>query len=495
MRNKNDWKSLLRFLGIMLFAEGFLMALCTIPALHFHDGTATPILHAAAFTVAVGVFLWYSYRRDTHIVDRRMSYLLVVVLWSALALFATLPFLVTGSTTHSFTHSQIHAFSAAWFEAMSGVTSCGATVFPDVDDLPASILLWRSMTQWFGGFGIVLLVLALSPRLGINKYSLYTAEASGADNSGHAPLRTIATVRRTLGVYLSLTLVFIILLWLSGMQMWDAVNLTFTNISSGGFSVNSDSIASITHLQQYILAAAMLFSGVNFSLLYLLLTLRWRQVRHKLDQFRFYITLLLLSIGLVTAALHWHSSLPWNDALRYATVQTTSALTTTGSVVADYTIWWTPITFLLLILSLCGGMAGSTSGGLKIMRVIILLRNARGTLRDRLHPNVVNPVRLNGNPVSSHIRGNVMVIFIIFGLTLMLGIMGLMLCGVNANEAIGASVGCLTGYGPGLDASGGFGSYTHFSPSALWICSLQMLLGRLECMTVLIIFLPGFWRR
>ena len=495
MRNKNDWHSLLRFLGIMLFAEGSLMALCTIPALHFHDGTATPILHAASFTIAIGAFLWYSYRRDTRIVDRRMSYLLVVVLWSVLALFATLPFLVTGTTTHSFTHSQIHAFSAAWFEAMSGVTSCGATVFPDVAALPASILLWRSMTQWFGGFGIVLLVLALSPRLGINKYSLYTAEASGADNSGHTPLRTVATVRRTLAVYLSLTLFFILLLWISGMQIWDAVNLTFTNISSGGFSVNSDSIASLTHLQQYILAAAMLFSGVNFSLLYLLLTFRWRKIGHKLDQFRFYLTLLLISVAFVAAALHWHSGLRWDDAFRFATVQTTSALTTTGSVVADYTVWWTPITFLLLILSLCGGMAGSTSGGLKVMRVIILLRNARGTLRDKLHPHVVNPVRLNGRPVSSHIRGNVMVIFLIFSLIMMLGVMGLMLCGISATEAIGASVGCFTGYGPGLDASGGFGAYAHFPPSALWLCSFQMLLGRLECMTVLILLLPGFWRR
>lgn len=486
MRNRNDWHALLRFLGIMLIAEGALMALCLIPAFHFADGTVAPIAHCAAFTLAVGLFLWYSYRHDTRIADRRMSYLLVVLLWLALSLFATLPFLSTGATS-SLTH--------AWFEAMSGVTSCGATVFPNVSALPASILLWRSMTQWFGGFGIVLLVLALSPRLGINKYSLYTAEASGADNSGRAPLRTVATVRRTLVVYLSLTLLFIVLLVLSGMQLWDAVNLTFTNISSGGFSVNSDSIASLTHLQQYILAAAMLCSGVNFSLLYLLLTFRFRQVGHKFDQFRFYLVLLLLSVAFVALNLRFQGGQSWDDAIRLATVQTTSALTTTGSVVADYTHWYTPVTFLLLILSLCGGMAGSTSGGLKAMRVLILLRNARGTLRDRLHPHVVNPVRLNGRPVSSHIRSNVMVIFLIFSIILMVGTMALMVCGVSASEAIGASVGCLSGYGPGLDASGGFGSYAHFSPGALWLCSLLMLLGRLECMTVLILLLPGFWKR
>ena len=351
------------------------------------------------------------------------------------------------------------------------------------------------MTQWFGGFGVVLLVLAITPRLGINKYSLYTAEASGADNTGKTTVRTTVTVRRTLGVYLSLTIVFIILLMISGMQMWDAVNLTFTNISSGGFSVSSDSIASLTHTQQYLLAAAMLLSGVNFSMLFLLFTFRWRQLRHKVDQVNFYLIICLLASTFVVFSLRYISGYGWSDALRLGTVQTISALTTTGSVVGDYTQWWTPAMFLMLMLGLCGGMAGSTSGGLKVMRVLILWRNARGILRNRLHPNAVDPVKLNGRPVSSHITGNVMVIFMVFGVTLMLGVMGLMLSGVNATEAIGAAVGCLTGYGPGLGASGGFGSYAHFSNPALWLCSGLMLLGRLECMTVIILFLPRFWHR
>ena len=150
---------------------------------------------------------------------------------------------------------------------------------------------------------------------------------------------------------------------------------------------------------------------------------------------------------------------------------------------------------MLLMLSVCGGMAGSTSGGLKVMRVLILIRNAKATLRDRLHPNAVTPLRLNGAPVSSHIRSNVMVIFMVYVFSLMLGVMGLMLCGIDATEAIGASVGCLTGYGPGLGASGGFGSYAAFTPSAMWLCSLLMLMGRLECITVLLLLLPRFWRR
>lgn len=482
----SDIKAVLRFIGILLVAEGGLMALCLVPALHFADGTAWHIAICSAVTLLSGTALWIAFGRYRTIIDRRMAYLLVVLLWLTLTLFATLPLMVTRATT---------SFTRAFFEAMSGLTSAGGTIFDNVAALPASVLLWRSMMQWFGGFGIVLIVLALTPRLGINKYALYTAESSGADNTGRTTLRAGVAVRRTLGVYLSLTAVFIVLLWLSGMQIWDAVNLTFTNISTGGFSVNGDSIASLTAMQQYILAAAMFLSGINFMLLYLFFTFRWRQIGHKLEQFSFYIVLCLLSVAFVVGALHWHEGYGWDDALRLGTVQTVSALTTTGSVVADTTTWWTPVCFLLLMLSVCGGMAGSTSGGLKIMRVIILLRNVRVTLNDRLHPSAVVPIRLNGTAVSTHMRSNVMIIFMVFGLTMLLGVMALMLSGVDATQSIGASVGCLTGYGPGLGASGGFGSYAAFPPAAMWVCSLLMLLGRLECMTVLVLLLPRFWRR
>ena len=491
---KSDWKAVLRFIGTLLMAEGGLMALCIIPAWHFADGTQPHIAHCSAITLAVGTFLRFRYRHFRNIKDKRMSYLLVVLIWIILSLFATLPFLTTG-TAQTLSHSPLRVFSAAWFESMSGISTCGATVFPDVAAMPSSILLWRSMTQWFGGFGIILLVLALTPKLGINKYSLYTAEASGADNTGGTFVRTVVTVRRTLTVYFSLTILFILALLAAGMQVWDAVNLTFTHIATGGFSVNSDSIATLTSLQQYILTGAMFFGSVNFTLLYLLFTFRWQKIGHKLDELRSYILLCFAAISFVVIALHTRSGLSWGDALRLGTVQTVSAITTTGTVVDDYTLWPGPVTFLLLILSICGGMAGSTSGGLKSMRVLILFRNARAILRNRLHPSIVNPVRLNGKPISGHIANNVMVIFIVFGSTLMLGVMGLMLCGVSPTEAIGASVGCLTSYGPGLGPSGGFGCYVHFSTPALWLCSFLMLMGRLECMTIIILLLPRFWRK
>lgn len=470
----------------MLMVEGLLMFFCLIPAIHFHDGTTSPILASGLFTFFLGLWLRLNFRHAKSIADRRHSYLLVVLTWVALSLFGTLPFLATGA---------LHSFSDALFESMSGITSTGATVFSAVEWLPASILLWRSMTQWFGGFGIVLLVLAIVPSLGINKYSLYTAEASGADNTGKQSSTMASTMRQTLGVYLLLTLIFVFLLWKSGMHIWDAVNLTFTNISSGGFSIYNNSLERVTHQQQYIIAAAMLLSGVNFALLYNLFTFHWERLRYKLDQISFYLGTFAVASLFVCLALHFSMGYPFADAFRCGTVQTISVLTTTGSLVADTQGWWVPITFLFVVLSLCGGMAGSTTGGLKVMRVLILVRNVRKILRDRLHPHAVNPVRLNRRPVSSEITTNVMVIFVVYVVCIFLGIMLLMLCGINATESIGATIACITGYGPGLGLSGGFGCYAAFTTPAKLICSLLMLLGRLECLTLIILFVPAFWKK
>ena len=486
MRKANDIKYILRFLGIMLMAEGVMMLSCLIPALHFSDGTWWSITVSGLFTLSMGLLLFFLFRKTRHLVNQRMAYLLVVLMWAVLALFGTLPFLTTGT---------LLSFADALFESMSGISSTGATVFSAVEWLPSSILLWRSMTQWFGGFGFVLLVLAMVPSMGINKYSLYTAEASGADNTGKQTTSTGATMRNTLGVYILLTLFFVFVLHKSGMHVWDAVNITFTNISSGGFSIYNNSLERLTHTQQYIVAFAMLLSGMNFAMLYNLLTIRWDKLQHKYEQVRFYLGLYAAAALFVVLSLALHMNYPWSEALRCGIVQTISVLTTTGSLVADTSQWWVPITFLFVILSLCGGMAGSTSGGLKAMRVLILIRHVRKILRDRLHPHAVNPVRLNRKPVSAHIVTNVMVIFMIFVVVIFLGIMLLMLCGINATESIGAVIACITGYGPGLGTSGGFGCYAGFTCSAKLICTFLMLMGRLECLTVLILFVPAFWKR
>lgn len=476
-------------LGTPLLGEGIVMLGCLVPAVHFADGTFWNMLVSALITIASGLLIRFGripVRRGGRGNDTRLSYVSVVMVWILLTLFGTLPFMTTGSC---------RSFTDAFFESMSGLTSTGATIFPDVECLPPSVLLWRSLSQWFGGFGIVLLVLAIVPRLGLNKYSLYTAEASRADNIGKTTTTVRTTVQRTLFVYIILTALFIVLQLVAGMTTWDAVNLTFANISTGGFSVYSDSIASFTPLQQYIMAGTMFMGGINFALLYYIITFRWRKIGHKLDQLNFFVLILLVAVVFVAMVLRFHHGYSLNEAVRLAVVQTTSVLTTTGSVAVDTNMWWTPVALLFLVLMLCGGMAGSTTGGVKVMRVVILLRTVRNSLTNRLHPRAYNPVRLNGKPVADDIVDNVMVIFVVYAVTILVALLLLLLCGVGATEAVGAVFGCFTSYGPGMGECGGFGSYVAFPLVAKWLCSFLMLLGRLECLTVLIIFMPGFWRR
>ena len=492
MSNTNKRISAYEIIGIPLLGEGVAMLLCVVPSLLYNDGAWWQMsISSLAATIAGALLIMLGRRadnskREKKLLGTQLSFISVTVVWLALSFFGTLPFIIGDYTAR---------FSDAFFETMSGLTSTGATIFSDVETLPPSLLFWRSLMQWLGGFGIILLVLAIVPSLGMNKFSLYTAEASNADNTGKTTTSVRTTVQRTLFVYVTLTALFIILLSMSGMTLWEAINLTFTNISTGGFSIYSDSIASFTPLQQYLLAIAMFLGGINFALLYNIFTFRWTQIRHKLDQFGFYLFTFVASCFFVVTVLHYNGGHPWNEALRHGFVQTISVLTTTGSVIADTNLWWTPILFLFLILSLCGGMAGSTTGGIKIMRVLILFRNALNTLTSKLHPNAYNPVRLNGVPVSNGLITNVMVTFVVFAFTLLIGLLALMVCGVDATEALGAVFGCTTGYGPGLGASGGFGSYAAFPSMAKWVCSILMLLGRLECLTVYLLVLPSFWRR
>lgn len=485
---RHDRNFQMSLLGIPLIGEGVAMLVCLWPSAHFSDGNTWCIAASSFLTLMVGVILHLMMKRQLSASDAavRQPYLMVTLVWIALSLFGALPFM--------FSRVPL-PFTDAFFESMSGLTSTGATILPNVEALPPSLLMWRSMSQWLGGFGIILLVLAVVPKLGLNKYSLYTAEVSSADNMGKTSTSTRAMVQQTLSVYVVLTLCFVVLLMLSGMSLWESVNITFANISTGGFSIYSDSIARFTPLQHYIIAASMFVGGVNFALLYSFFTFKWSRLRHKLDQFGFYVALLLLSALFVVLVFRFHDGLEWPLAVRYGVVQTLSVMTTTGSVIADTNLWWTPVLFLFLVLSFCGGMAGSTTGGIKIMRILILFRNAILTLKKRLHPHAYTPVRLNGAPVSAQIVSNVMVIFIVYVITMLVAMLILLVCGVNATEAVGAVFGCLTGYGPGLGTCGGFGSYAAFPVTAKWICSFLMLLGRLECLTVVILFIPAIWRK
>ncbi len=482
---RKDWKILVRIMGILLIGEGVLMLLCIIFSLYYQENTTIPFLISGLFTTAVGGFCYISTNHNKEPIERRMAYLIVTSIWIVMSAFGTIPYLATGAISN---------FTDAFFEMMSGFTTTGASIISDVESIPKTVLIWRSVSNWIGGVGIVMLVLAIVPSLGINSFSLYSAEFSGPiKNKTHSKIA--ATVRHLWITYLVLSLFFFVLLWIGDMNFFDAINHTFAAISSGGFSTKNTSISTMSPYSQYVLAIAMWVSGINLSLFYLFFKVKFRKLKSNLEQFLSYtFSFLILSIA-VCITLHYAMSYGWEESFRYSFVQSASIISTTGYVVNDTTLWILPINFIFLIFCIRGGMAGSTSGGLKVMRMLIMEKNVRNVLGNRLHPRAYNPVRLNGKPISQDIIYNVMTLFFVYCFTIVAGVFLLILCRVDATESLGAVIGCITSYGPGLGACGGFGNYAYLPATAKWILSFCMLVGRLECITVYILFLRSFWKK
>lgn len=482
---RKNWKILLRIMGILLVGEGLLMMLCVGIGLYYAEADIMPFLFSALITLAVGVICVLFSPHKSGYIDKRMAYLIVTLVWVAMSLFGTLPFLATGT---------IDNFTDAFFEMMSGFTTAGATVFEDIEVLPKSLLFWRSLSQWIGGVGIVMLVLAIVPSLGINSYSLYSAELAGPlKDKTHN--RVSATVRNLWITYLVLTVLVFAFLWGGDMDFFSAITHTFSAISSGGFSIYNSSISQLSAYSQYVLAVAMWLSGINLTLFYLFVRVKFSKLRSSLEQFFSYTCVFLLLALITTVVLNQTMEYDLPKAFRLAFVQAASVVSTCGFVVDDTTQWVLPINFLFLIFCLRGGMAGSTSGGLKVMRVLILEKNVRNVMRNRLHPNAVNPVRLNSKPVSDTVIYNVMTLFFVYCFTIVIALFLLILDGVSTTEALGAVVGAITSYGPGLAECGGFGNYAHFPIFSKWVLAFCMLAGRLECITVYMLFLPKFWKR
>lgn len=482
---RKNWKILLRIMGILLVGEGLLMMLCVGIGLYYAEADIMPFLFSALITLAVGVICVFFSPHKSGYIDKRMAYLIVTLVWVAMSLFGTLPFLATGT---------IDNFTDAFFEMMSGFTTTGATVFKDIEVLPKSLLFWRSLSQWIGGVGIVMLVLAIVPSLGINSYSLYSAELAGPlKDKTHN--RISATVRNLWITYFVLTVLVFAFLWGGDMDFFSAIIHTFSAISSGGFSIYNSSISQLSAYSQYVLAVAMWLSGINLTLFYLFVRVKFSKLRSSLEQFFSYTCVFLLLALITTVVLNQTMEYDLPKAFRLAFVQAASVVSTCGFVVDDTTQWVLPINFLFLIFCLRGGMAGSTSGGLKVMRVLILEKNVRNVMRNRLHPNAVNPVRLNSKPVSDTVIYNVMTLFFVYCFTIVIALFLLILDGVSTTEALGAVVGAITSYGPGLAECGGFGNYAHFPIFSKWVLAFCMLAGRLECITVYMLFLPKFWKR
>lgn len=480
-----NYRVIINILGIFLMLNGGFMLTCIPFSLYYQDGALWSITGSAALTAASGFLMWlFTNKNLKKELKKRDGYLVVTGGWLMMSLFGSLPYILSGS---------IPNLTDAFFETISGFSTTGATILTDIEAVSEGILFWRSLTQWIGGMGIIVLTVAILPILGIGGMQLFVAEAPGISPDKLQP-RIKETAKRLWLIYLGFTVIEMGLLWAGGMTFFDAINHSLTTMATGGFSTKNASIAYFTSPYiQYVIILFMFLAGTNFTMTYFALHGRFRKVIRN-DEFRFYsgfCIMISLVVGLVIYGLGLdHLEL----ALREALFQVVSIITTTGYITADYTAWTPFITVLFFVMLFFGASAGSTSGGVKIVRHIILIKNSILELKRQLHPNAVIPVRYNGKAVSSDITYNILAFIMIYIFIFAVGSIIMGVLGSDFITAIGAVATCLGNIGPGIGSVGPVDNFASISAPGKWLLSFLMLLGRLELFTVLILFTPYFWK-
>ncbi len=482
--SKINKQIILHILGFLLMIEGLLM-LSGIPfSLYYCETKCHSLLYSGIITSGIGLITWFFTRKASRNFGKREGYIIVAVSWLVITIFGTLPYLLSG---------VISDFTNAFFETMSGFTTTGATILTDIEAVPRGLLFWRSMTHWIGGMGIIVLSVAIMPLLGIGGMQLFIAEMPGVTLDKLHP-RITQTAKRLWIIYVMLTIAQTVLLMFGGMSFFDSLCHTFATMSTGGFSTRNTSVAGFSPYIQYIIILFMILAGTNFTLHYLALNGRIREIWRN-EEFRYYI---LFTVGfsiLTGILLIILGGSGVEKTFRDAMFQVVSIVTTTGFVTSDYLMWPGQLWIIIFLLMFIGGSAGSTGGGIKIARQVLLLKNSALEFKRIIHPQAIIPVKFNGKAVSPEIIHIVVAFFLFYLLTFFAGTFIMTLIGLDFETAIGATIASLGNIGPGLGAVGPVENYSALPALAKWTCSFLMMLGRLELFTVMILFSASFWKK
>ncbi|MGA1581819.1 MAG: TrkH family potassium uptake protein [Saprospiraceae bacterium] len=473
-----------KIIGILLLIVGGLM----LPGIGIavFDGTAdaVPLVWAAAITIAIGLLMQFLKPRDGTRVTKREGYLIVGLGWISMVLAGMLPYLLSSTVP-----TPVDAF----FETMSGMTTTGASVITDIEQMPRGILFWRSMTQWIGGMGIIVLTVAIFPLLGIGGIELFVAESPGPTSDKIHP-RIQETAKRLWFIYVGLTAALIILLYAFGMSGYDAINHALTTMSTGGFSTKNASIAAFDSPGiQYTIIVFMLLAGTNFTVLYFAFKARWRKV-WRFDEFKMYLIVIGVLICIMMFGIRLYSDSSFEGAFREAAFQVVSIVTTTGFVSSDYTAYADWLTMAVFIMLFLGGSAGSTSGGIKLIRHLVFLKNCIREFKRILHPRAMISLKLNGQVVQPRIITHILVFLLVYLFFFVLGSVLLAALGLDFPTAIGAAATSIGNVGPGIGSVGPVDNFAFLPQSAKLILAFLMLVGRLELFTILLLFTPYFWK-
>jgi len=478
------WRAITQLFGIllMLYSLGFIPSLGI--ALLYADGQWSIFADSLFITALTGLVLWYPNIKQRSELSVRDGFLVVTLFWALLGVVGALPFIL-----------GLHlGVTDAIFESVSGFTTTGATVVVGLDQLPPSILYHRQQIQWLGGMGIIVLAVAILPLLGVGGMQLYRAEASGVAKHEKLTPRIAETARMLWAIYFSLTIACALAFWVAGMDLFDAVGHAFTTVSTGGFSTHDASLGHYdSPLIEMIAIVFMLAGGANFAIHFM----AWRRLSfhpYTADpEVRVYGLLFLLATLFVAASLFWtgaYASVP--ESLRYAAFQVASILTSTGFGTATYAEWPLHIPLILVILSFTGGCVGSTAGGIKILRIMLLAKLGVRQLFQLAHPQSVSLVKLGTAPVPDDVIFSVWGFYVLYIVTSLLLTVAMMAAGLDLESAFGAVVATINLLGPGLgDVAVNFATV---GPVVKWLGVFGMLVGRLEVFTLLILFLPAYWR-
>ena len=474
------------------------MLLAAVVSAIYKDGAALSITLASISTMFAGVFAMYYTRGHRKEVKKKEGYIIVTFGWIVMSISGMLPYIFSGA---------IPDITNAFFETISGYTTTGASIMDDIESMPEGILFWRSLTHWIGGMGIIVLAIAILPLLGIGGMQLFTAEAPGPSADKLHP-RITDTAKRLWLIYVGYTIAETILLKLAGMSFFDAINHALATLSTGGFSTKNASVAHWNDqpLIQYIIIVFMILAGTNFVLSYFAFKGKVQRI-FKDEEFRFYLLFIAVATVIVGLVIYFQANISeltpgypmvlgkLESSFRHALFQIVAVITTTGFVTADFTQWTSFLTIFFFGLFFVGGSAGSTSGGIKVMRHLLIIKNGVLEFKRTLHANAVIPVRYNNKTVKEEIVNNIIGFFVLYMLLFIIGAMVLGFLGLDFESAIGGAASSLGNVGPALGSLNPVSNFNSLPDLAKWWCGFLMLAGRLELFTVLILLTPYFWKR
>lgn len=477
-----------RILGLLLLIEAAFMLLSLFVALLYGGNDVMAFVYSTAITALTGFALSFIGKNHSKELYRREGIFIVATSWFFFSLFGLLPFYLSNS---------IPSITDSFFETMSGFTTTGATILNNIETLPHGVLFWRSIIQWLGGMGIIVFTLALLPLISSSGgIYLFNFEAPGLTHDKLRP-RIDQTAKRLWGMYLVITLIEVLLLWVGPMNLFDAICHSFTTMATGGYSTKQASIAHWNSAYiEYITTLFMFIAGINFTNVYFISLGRIRKVS-KDEEFRWYIGIILLFtivifIGLLVNRVY---GFDFEKTFRMSLFQVVSMMTTTGFATADFVMWGTFFWVLMIILMLSGGSAGSTSGGIKVVRIIVMIKNSINEFFRNVHPRAIVPVRLNNHVLPFDLVFKVLAFMFIYSFIILFSVLVLAAFGTGFEESIGAVVTSISNVGPGLGSLGPAGDFSELNPFIKWYLAFIMMIGRLELFTVLTLFTSAFWRK